>query len=135
MSPHIGVVDQPPALLMTNSPETATSAMTPAMRTNRSLWFMQDSLSLVAGVCVAARVLPLGTVSAAHFCIELLFEQVGVCQQHSAAKVPLETEFVKCSLFELAVFQQPLVDLPLVANHLSTREAADWDDHGCRHPL
>lgn len=52
-----------------------------------------------------------------------------MCEDHSAAAVPLESQFRQCRALLHSTEQQCQVGVPLVTDDFAAREAANWDDH------
>lgn len=52
-------------------------------------------------------------------------------EQHAPAAIPLELERVKSISLIIVALEQSDVGFPPMADDLSARETANWDDHCC----
>jgi hypothetical protein len=58
-----------------------------------------------------------------------LFDQVDVGENHPTTAISLQVKFIECITFAHILRQKFQVSIPFVANHLTTRETANWNDH------
>lgn len=58
-----------------------------------------------------------------------LFDEIDVSEDHTTAAVALEVEFGERFAFGATIKEEGKVGVPLVANDLAAREAANRNDH------
>jgi hypothetical protein len=60
--------------------------------------------------------------------MQKLLDQIDVCQHHPSAAIPLKAKLCQRHPFVFALHEQSDVCVPLIADHLAAREAANGND-------